>query len=998
MQVKSGQFGLDGGGSSGHPPRIAMKLPLPILRLLLAVLPLSFCCDGIAAAKKKFESQVITKQTPGHQVAIELDITGAKQLFLEVTDGGDGSGYDWADWIDPRLVAADGKEKRLTDLKAAQMNERTKVGKNQAGGPLKVGGKEYVDGIGTHAVSVISYNLPAGYTTFRATGGLDAGGIDQAGSKPSVQFRAYTDPQAHFVSKLDIKLPEGFEAEKLYDVNLATEGSWVALCVDGKGRLIASDRQGALYRIVVPPIGQADAKAQVERLPVGIGQANGLLEAFGSLYVVGKGKGESGLFRLTDTSGDDHYDKVEHLIALTVGGDHHAHAVILSPDKQRLVILCGNSTNVPDQIASRHIRSQDEDHLLPRSTYYGHNTNRMAPGGFVISCLPDGSDRHLVCSGFRNPYDIAYNRHGDLFNFDADMEYDVGAPWYRPTRVNHCVSGGEYGWRFGAGKWPDVYPDAVAPVVDIGRGSPTGVVFGYGAKFPAKYQEALYVLDWTYGKIYAVHLKANGAIYTGEFEEFVAGRALPVSDIVIHPGDGAMYFIAGGRRSKSSLVRVTYTGSEATAAAKIPPSDSPARDLRQQLESLHGKADPGTVARAWPQLSHADRAVRYAARTAVEHQAVDTWAARALAESDPLAAIQAAVALARNGDKKYQAQLQSNLAKIDFSKLPEEAQLDLLRAYGLIFIRMGAPDAAMKSDLTGRLSPHYPSGDTELDRELCQMLLYLNADGAVARSVKQLLTANTQADQMFYAYHLRTIRDGWSDADLRAYFGWIQNAQANGGDYTGGSHFSNFLKMVRKEATARLSEPQKSALAKQLAAKPKAETPDLPPRKFVRAWSVADLQPKLARVETGRSFIRGKTLHQQMCATCHLFKGKGGALGPDLSSIGNKYDYTAILTEIIEPSKVISDQHAAVILKLKDGKSVFGREVGGDDDTLNMATNPLEPDEVTVVKKSDIAERTVSPVSLMPPTLLNTLTEEEILDLIMFLASGGNVGHTAFQQ
>ena len=85
-------------------------------------------------------------------------------------------------------------------------------------------------------------------------------------------------------------------------------------------------------------------------------------------------------------------------------------------------------------------------------------------------------------------------------------------------------------------------------------------------------------------------------------------------------------------------------------------------------------------------------------------------------------------------------------------------------------------------------------------------------------------------------------------------------------------------------------------------------------------------------------------------------------------------------------------------MKLKDGSAIFGREVGGDDDTLNMATNPLEPDEVTVVKKADISERNVSPISLMPPTLLNTMTEEEILDLIMYLASGGNVGHTAFQQ
>ena len=95
---------------------------------------------------------------------------------------------------------------------------------------------------------------------------------------------------------------------------------------------------------------------------------------------------------------------------------------------------------------------------------------------------------------------------GDLFTYDADMEYDFNTPWYRPTRINHVVSGGEYGWRNGAGKYPEFYVDNLPATLNIGPGSPTGTTFGYGAKFPAKYQEAFYVLDWSWGKIYAVHL------------------------------------------------------------------------------------------------------------------------------------------------------------------------------------------------------------------------------------------------------------------------------------------------------------------------------------------------------------------------------------------------------------------------------------------------------------------------------------------------------------
>jgi len=965
-----------------------------ILYLLVALPPFLQ-----AAPPKKFSSPVISKETPGHVTKkIEVDITGARNLILEVTNGGDDTAYDWADWIEPRLLGPNGKEKRLTDLKLQRINGRVTVGKNQGDGPLKVNGKSVAFGIGVHAESKLIFQLPEGFTRFAAQGGLDNGGTDQNGSRPTVRFRVSTNTSERFNDPIQVKLPKGFEAEQLYDVDLSNEGSWVALTVDGKGRLISSDRQGALYRITVPPIGSKSAKTKVERLPVGVGRANGLLEAFGSLYVVGRSKDQSGLFRLTDTTGDDHYDKVEHLMSLAVGSDHHAHAVILSPDKTRLVILCGNNTNFPDEIATPHIRGQSEDHLLPRSTYYGHNTNRMAPGGFVVSCLPNGKDRRILCAGFRNPYDIAYNKDGELFSFDADMEYDVGGPWYRPTRVNHCVSGGEFGWRFGAGKWPNWFPDTVGSVVDIGRGSPTGVVFGYGAKFPAKYQRALYVLDWTYGIIYAVHLKENGATYTGEFETFVAGRALPVVDIVVHPQDKAMYFITGGRRSSSSLVRVTYTGSESTAPVNLTPADTPLRKLRKQLEALHGKTDRNTVSTAWSRLSHQDRAIRYAARTAIEHQPADSWAERALKESNAITAIEGAVALARMGDKKYHPQLLQNLNKIKFKSLKLEQQRDLLRAYGLVFIRMGGPDSGTRSLLTERLSRHYPSGLRSLDHELCQMLLYLNAPDAVSKSVQQLLSANTQADQMFYAYHLRTIKNGWTDNDLASYFGWIQRAEAKPGDYTGGGHFKNFLNMVRREAQNHLTDAQKSALRPLLAKISQPNPPAPPERKFVRSWTVADLKPKLTRVETDRSFIRGKTFHNNLCATCHLFNGKGGALGPDLTSAGNKYDYTALLTEIIEPSKVISDQHASVILTLKDGGTVFGREVGGDDDILNMAVNPLKPDEIKEVKKSDIAKREISPVSLMPPGLLNTLNEEEVLDLVMFLASGGNVGHTAFQK
>jgi hypothetical protein len=124
------------------------------------------------------------------------------------------------------------------------------------------------------------------------------------------------------------------------------------------------------------------------------------------------------------------------------------------------------------------------------------------------------------------------------------------------------TSGAEFGWRNGTGKWPGTTPDSLPAALDIGPGSPTGVTFGHGAKFPARYRDALFAADWTFGRIYAVHLRPDGASYRGESEVFVSGVPLPVVDLVVHPGDGALYFITGGWRIQTGLYRVTWTGSD----------------------------------------------------------------------------------------------------------------------------------------------------------------------------------------------------------------------------------------------------------------------------------------------------------------------------------------------------------------------------------------------------------------------------------------------------
>src|SRR2546423_1081025 len=187
-----------------------------------------------------------------------------------------------------------------------------------------------------------------------------------------------------------------------------------------------------------------------------------------------------------------------------------------------------------------------------------------ARGACVTRAAPDGKIWEQISTVCRTPTEWASSRHGELLTFDADMEWDMNTPWYRPTRVCLVTSGSEFGWRNGAGKWPPYYPDSLPAVFNVGPGSPPGVTFAYGAKFPAKYQEAFFICDWSYGKLYALHLTPEMSGYRGEIEEFVTGSPLPLTDLVVSPADGSMYFAVGGRKTQSGLYRVTYVGKEPT--------------------------------------------------------------------------------------------------------------------------------------------------------------------------------------------------------------------------------------------------------------------------------------------------------------------------------------------------------------------------------------------------------------------------------------------------
>ena len=222
-----------------------------------------------------------------------------------------------------------------------------------------------------------------------------------------------------------VRIAKGFKVELLYNVPKDDQGSWVSMCVDPKGRLIVSDQYGGLFRITP---GQSSADTKVEPLDVKIGHAQGLLYAFDSLYVmVADDKPFTrGLYRVRDTNGDDKFDSVE-----------------LAPQarRRRRARPARHPSHARRQIADVRVRQPDEDDRARRRRRCrrsGARTtcSRACPtaagswpacsgrAGASTRSTPTARTGSCFTAGFRNEYDAAFHRNGDLFTYDADMEWD----------------------------------------------------------------------------------------------------------------------------------------------------------------------------------------------------------------------------------------------------------------------------------------------------------------------------------------------------------------------------------------------------------------------------------------------------------------------------------------------------------------------------------------------------------------------------------------------
>ena len=766
-------------------------------------------------------------------------------------------------------------------------------------------------------------------------------------------------------------LPPGFEID-LLRVSRDGEDSWVSLAIDTEGRMVIAREKKGMLRMTM-----ADDSASIGMVEVindELLECRGLLFAHGSLYV--NANNSKGLYRLRDTDGDEQFDESVLLRATAGGVGHGRNDLALGPDGM-IYAIHGDSVDIPS--TAKHQLPQ----VIPKTRLEGH----------FVRTDGEGKTWEIVSAGLRNPFGIDFNEDGEPFTYDADNESDMALPFYRPTRVNHLVSGADYGWRKNGASWPVYAADSLPTTLDIGAGSPTAVKFGTRSNFAAKYRKALFILDWAYGRIIAVRPVARGASYSCRAETFLRGRPLNVTDLDFD-ADGAMVFVTGGRQTRSALYRVRYVGEKdegrnATAQERARAGFSEgARRLRRQLEDPDGDWEF-----AWRHLDSPDPWIRHAARVAVERQPVVRWKARALGEPDASKACRALLALARVGPDAALPEVVARVGELSFGKASRDEKLAILRVCGVCLSRGSTIPMARIS----KIDAAFPDLSAAVNRDEAALLVALKSPTAVGKMLELLSQTEDQPEQLYYLDTLSKAEAGWTSGYRETFFRTLQRARAFGGDKS----LPGFVSRIRKRAIAGLDEDERKTYAplieweRKSAADPGSPSPT---RAVVKHWGVGDLKKPGG---SAPDFERGKkAFSDALCVRCHQIASAGTPMGPNLSAVGSRFGRSDLLQSIVSPSMVVAEVFRNHVITMRDGTTLVGRVVRNDfrKSIVTVATNPFDLWQFNEVAKRDIASSAVSDISPMPPGLLDTLTREEIDDLIAYLEAGGDARHPVYRR
>ncbi len=357
--------------------------------------------------------------------------------------------------------------------------------------------------------------------------------------------------------ELPFQVPPGFEVSLYADDSLAHD--IFSMTVDSHGRVVVA---GAGYVKILHDDdhdGRADRAELFSAKPAS--GAHGMMFLGDDLICTG----DNSVMRLHDNDGDGQASGEPEIWANLRHPEHGANGLVQGPDGW-IYLICGNDAG----ISAKNITTETSPVQEPKC-------------GGVVRFSPDGKRQEVFAHGFRNPYDLDFNPSGQLFTVDSDGERDHHLPWYAPTRLFDIEQGMEHGWLLSGHQrsWnrPQSFFDNVERLVEIGRGSPTGVVSYRHRQFPEHYRGGIFSACWTLGCVYYFPLEPAGSTYKSHKEIFLQTTGeigFSPCDLAVSPA-GDLLIAIGGRRTIGSVFRVRYTGSDAR------PIEQPAAEIEQVL-------------------------------------------------------------------------------------------------------------------------------------------------------------------------------------------------------------------------------------------------------------------------------------------------------------------------------------------------------------------------------------------------------------------------------
>ena len=251
------------------------------------------------------------------------------------------------------------------------------------------------------------------------------------------------------------------------------------------------------------------------------------------------------------------------------------------------------------------------------------------------------------------------------------------------------------------------------------------------------------------------------------------------------------------------------------------------------------------------------------------------------------------------------------------------------------------------------------------------------------KTVEAMIANLPPAQVIHYVNCRRVVKGPWKIEERQRFFAWFDKLKKN----SGGASYGGFIEDLKREALATATPEEREAIAKFGSSAAPVAPVERPVAKGPgHAWTVDEVAALAESGLDGRDKANGKRMFQAaMCSACHRFAGEGGAAGPDLSALGGRFSARDIADSILDPSKVISDQYAFELITKTAGSQVTGKMLDEKDDHWIVAINPFDFGQTVEIERNQIKERKPSPVSPMPPALINSLNPDELKDLLAYL-------------